>query len=183
MKTKNEHIPNQIADFDIQRDVLGQIRTRGITVFRKLKYKSVNAPELNVIYASLTSRIFAFLIDLGLVANILIIIETFFVNSSFENPDTNYFRILTGALIWILYNSLLESSIFQATIGEMLLKLKIVDLFGKKISVLRALSRCITTIISILPFGLGIWYITTDPKKQSWHDLIAGTFVIKNTKK
>jgi len=182
MKTKKEHIPNQIADFEIQRDVLGQIKTRGITVFRKLKYKPANAPELNVNYAGLPPRILAFIIDLFIVAIILIIIETFFVSSSFSNPDTNNFRIFTGALIWILYKSLLESSVFQATIGEMLLKLKIIDLFGKKISVLRALSRCLTTVISILPFGLGIWYITTDPKKQSWHDLIAGTFVIKNIK-
>jgi uncharacterized RDD family membrane protein YckC len=47
------------------------------------------------------------------------------------------------------------------------------------LSVLQAFYRCITTIISILPMGLGIWYMTTDSKKRTWHDLIAGTYVIK----
>jgi uncharacterized RDD family membrane protein YckC len=62
----------------------------------------------------------------------------------------------------------------------MILKLKVIDLYGKRMSVLRSLFRCITTIISILPIGLGIWYITTDPKKRAWHDLIVGTYVIKS---
>jgi uncharacterized RDD family membrane protein YckC len=179
MKTNNDHMPNKTADFVIDRDVFGQVKNMRVSVFKKFKYKPINAPELNVTYANLGARSIATLLDLIIAVSILIVAETFLYSSSLFNMEINMFRVLGGIFIWILYNSVLESSVFQATIGELTLNLKVIDLFGKKLSFLRALTRCIATIVSILPFGYGIWYITTDPKKQSWHDLIAGTFVVK----
>ena len=179
MKTENNHISNQMADFVIDRDIFGQIKSKGVSVVKKFRYKPVNAPELNVKYVNIGIRTLATSVDLVLIVILLTTIETFVLNSSFSSLEINSFRILIGIVSWIFYNAILESSVFQATIGEMLLSVKVVDLFGKKVGFLRAMFRCISTILSILPFGLGIWYITTDPKKQGWHDLIAGTFVIK----
>lgn len=178
MKTNYDHLPGKTADFVIDRDVFGQAKNLKVSVFKRFKYKPINAPELNVVYANLGARFIATFIDLIAVLCILEIIGAFIFDSGFPKLEINSFRVLGGITIWILYNAFLESSVFQATIGEIWLKLKVVDLFGKKLSFLKALSRCVFTIVSILPFGYGIWYITTDPKNQSWHDLIAGTFVI-----
>ena len=180
MKTTREHFPNQIADFVVQRDVFGLIKNAGISVTKKMKYKSIDAPDLDVTYAGIGRRIVSTFIDLFTVLSVTVILSMVLFPS---NQMSNYFmenRILIGLFIWILYNGFFESSVYEATIGEMLFKLKVIDLYGKQVSFLRASFRCIVTILSILPVGLGIWYMTTDPKKQSWHDLIAGTFVIKS---
>lgn len=182
MNTKNDTIPNKIPDFVNERDIFGQIKPKGITVMKrfKFKHKFINAPELKVSYAGLGARTIATLIDLTIVLSVLLILETFLFNFNYTNENFNIYRFLIGMFTWIFYNGLFESSVYQATIGKMILKIKVIDLYGKKMSVLRAVFRCISTIISILPIGLGIWYITTDPKKRGWHDLISGCYVIKS---
>ncbi|MEK6734314.1 MAG: RDD family protein [Pseudomonadota bacterium] len=39
--------------------------------------------------------------------------------------------------------------------------------------------RVFSCILSALPFFLGYLWIVFDPKKQGWHDKLAGTLVIK----
>ena len=178
MKSKN-HIRQISTPFFVEdRDVLGQ--PKGINVLQRFKHKLRNAPDLKVTYAGLGKRTIAKLIDLTIVFIPLLILETFLFKFNHTNNDFNTYRFFIVIFIWIFYNGVFETSVYQATIGKMILKLKVIDLYGKRMSVLRSLFRCITTIISILPIGLGIWYITTDPKKRAWHDLIVGTYVIKS---
>jgi len=179
MKNQNVHITNQVADFVIDRDVLGQVKNKRTSIFKKMKYKSINAPDLKVSYAGLGLRTMALIIDLVIVISVVLLINMIIFPSNLIIKDLTIFKVLIGILIWIFYNGFYESSAYQATIGKLIFKLKVIDLYGKPIGFLRAISRVISTVISILPFGLGIWYITTDPKKRSWHDLIAGSFVIK----
>ena len=177
MKSKN-YIRQISTPFYVEnRDVLGQ--PKGINVLQRFKHKLRNAPDLKVTYAGLGKRTIAKLIDLTIVFIPLLIIEMILFKFNYTNNDFNTYGFFIVIITWIFYNSLFETSAYQATVGKMILKLKVIDLYGKRISVLRSFFRCITTIISILPIGLGIWYITTDPKKRSWHDLIVGTYVIK----
>jgi len=178
MKSKN-HIRQISTPFFVEdRDVLGQ--PKGINVLQRFKHKLIHAPDLNVTYAGLGKRTFAKLIDLTIVFIPLLILETFLFKFNYMNKDFNTYRLSIVIFIWIFYNSVFEASVYQATIGKMILKLKVIDLYGNRISVLRSFFRCITTIISILPIGFGIWYITTDRKKRAWHDLIVSTYVIKS---
>ena len=180
MKSENNPIiPNQIADFVEQRDIFGLPKSKR-TKERHLKYKSINAPELNVSYAGLGIRSVAKFIDLIIVFAVLLIPEAIFLKFNFTNSDYTLFRVLLIVVIWLVYNGLFESSNFQATIGKMIVKIKVIGLYGKKLTVLRALARCIAVLISVLPTGIGIWYISTDKKKRSWHDLIAGSYVINS---
>ena len=178
MKSKNYIRQISTPFFVENRDVLGQ--PKGINVLQRFKHKLRNAPDLNVTYAGLGKRTIAKLIDLTIVFIPLLILETFLFKFNYTNNDFNTYRFFIVIITWIFYNSVFESSVYQATIGKMILKLKVIGLYGKRIGVLRSFFRCITTIISILPIGLGIWYITTDPKKRAWHDLIIGTYVIKS---
>jgi len=180
MKNQNVHISNQAADFVEDRDIFGQLKNKRTSVFKKLRYKSINAPDLNVAYAGLGTRTMAAIIDLVIVISGLLVLNMIFFQSAIIIKYFIVFKVFMGILIWIFYKGFFESSAYQATIGKMLFKLKVIDLYGKPVGFLRALSRCVSTFISILPFGLGILYMTTDPKKQCWHDLIAGSFVIRN---
>jgi uncharacterized RDD family membrane protein YckC len=180
MKSNYVPVPNTVPGFVVERDIFGQIRPKRIRFLKRAKHKLINAPNLKVVYARLGARTIATLIDLTIVFGLLFILEKFFFSSTYTTIDFNIYWFLAGSFAWILYNGFFESSGYQATIGKMVLKLKVIDLYGKKLSVLRASFRCISTIISILPIGLGIWYITTDPRKQGWHDLISGSYVIKS---
>jgi uncharacterized RDD family membrane protein YckC len=178
MKSKNSIRQISTPFYVENRDVLGQ--PKGINVLQRFKHKIRNAPDLKVTYAGLGKRTIAKLIDLTIVFIPLLILETVLFKFNRSNNDFNTYRIFIVVVTWIFYNSVFETSVYQATIGKMLVKMKVIDLYGKRMSVLRSFFRCIATIISILPVGLGIWYITTDPKKRAWHDLIAGTYVIKS---
>jgi len=70
---------------------------------------------------------------------------------------------------------------FQATPGKMATNLRLVDAKnGKKISTKQSIGRYFAQIISIIPFGLGYFWIVIDKKNQSWHDKLAGTVVIRS---
>ncbi|MEI6349132.1 MAG: RDD family protein [Bacteroidota bacterium] len=154
-------------------------RFRNFNVLQRLKHKSTNAPILSVEYAGFGSRVIAALIDITLVFGVLYLLEKILIAFNIIAVDAIPFPFGIAVIIWILYNSLFESSFYQATIGKLVLRVKVIDLYGKRISFWNAFGRCISTIFSLLPFGFGVWYITTDSKKQAWHDLIAGTYVIK----
>lgn len=178
MKSKN-HIRQISTSFFVQnRDVLGQ--PKGVNVLQRFKHKLKHAPDLKVTYAGLGKRTIAKIIDLTIVFIPLMILETFLFKFNHTNDVFNTYRFFIVIISWIIYNSSFESSVYQATIWKMMLKMKVTDLYGKRIGVLRSFFRCTTTIISILPIGFGIWYITTDPKKRAWHDFVVGTYVIKS---
>lgn len=69
---------------------------------------------------------------------------------------------------------------YQATLGKMLLGLKVVSQDRKKLQIFQVLLReWIGKFLSFLAFGLGFLWIAFDAKKQSWHDKLAQTLVVK----
>lgn len=87
--------------------------------------------------------------------------------------------ILINIVCAVAYFAGLHSSKWQATVGKRLLGLKVTDMKGSRISFWRALGRYLA--MSFLSGILLIGYIIAafTEKKQSLHDLIAGTIVIK----
>lgn len=67
----------------------------------------------------------------------------------------------------------------SATPGKMVLSLQIIDATTGVIpSSWQCLIRYVGYYISLLPFGLGFWWIIWDRRKQGWHDKLAHTIVI-----
>ncbi len=89
------------------------------------------------------------------------------------------FKICVVAVFW-LYQALLTSGPWQATIGKKVLGMKVVDLNGRPISFARASGRAFAKLINHM-FGY-ITYIVVafTARKQGLHDMIAGTMVIKS---
>lgn len=70
---------------------------------------------------------------------------------------------------------------FQATPGKMLFGAKIVDAnTGGKPSVVQFILRYIGYIPSFLIFGLGVFWVAFDKRKQGWHDKLASTVVVRD---
>ena len=79
---------------------------------------------------------------------------------------------------WIYY-ALLESSIWQATLGKKALGLEVTDMNGQRVSFGRATGRFAGRYLSMLTFGIGYVMAGFTAKKQALHDIIAGTLVIR----
>jgi uncharacterized RDD family membrane protein YckC len=69
----------------------------------------------------------------------------------------------------------------QATPGKMVVSARVVDAkTGGTLSVGQAMGRYIAYVLSVLPFGIGIIWVAIDPRKQGWHDKVAGTVVVRH---
>lgn len=78
-----------------------------------------------------------------------------------------------------LYEALLTSSTWQATVGKRALNLKVTDELGNRISFARATGRFFAKIISYFTFEIGYIMAGFTARKQALHDMIAGTLVMK----
>jgi uncharacterized RDD family membrane protein YckC len=65
------------------------------------------------------------------------------------------------------------------TVGKKALGLKVVGQNGQSIGWARSAGRYFGSFISLLVFGLGYLWVAFDDRKQSWHDKMAGSFVVR----
>lgn len=87
--------------------------------------------------------------------------------------------ILAFAGQW-LYEALLTSSSWQGPIGKRVLRLKVVDEAGNRISFARASGRFFAKILSSMFFCVGYVMIAFTERKRGLHDLLAGTMVVRS---
>ncbi len=67
----------------------------------------------------------------------------------------------------------------SATPGKMAISAKIVDAkTGGPVPTSRLIIRYLGYIVSTIPLGLGLLWVAWDPRKQGWHDKMAGTLVV-----
>jgi uncharacterized RDD family membrane protein YckC len=64
------------------------------------------------------------------------------------------------------------------TLGGIVCQLRIVRVDGVPLRFIDALVRSLATFFSVVPVGIGFLWILKDPQRQSWHDKIAGTYVV-----
>ncbi len=129
-------------------------------------------------YSGFMRRFLATTIDwiiIGILYSILSIPLHF---SLFDGDAIQTYPIIGIGLFTLLYYVFLESSAWQGTIGKMALNMKVVDENFARISPVKALVRYVASWLSRVILCLGYLWVIFDSKKQSWHDKIAGTYVI-----
>lgn len=92
------------------------------------------------------------------------------------------FLIIGSVLVSWLYYALMESSRHQATIGKLLLNLRVTDLQGQPVTFGKASGRYFGKILSALIFGIGFIMAGLTRQKQALHDILADCLVIKISK-
>lgn len=70
-------------------------------------------------------------------------------------------------------------TLWGATPGKLFWRLRIVDRQGRRLTPARAALRCLTYGLAALPARLGFLPILWDPRRQGWHDRLAGTLVVR----
>ena len=86
--------------------------------------------------------------------------------------------IASLAFSW-LYEALLTSSSWQATVGKKALGIIVTDENGGRISFLRATGRHFAKMLSGMLLFVGYFIQPFTPKRQALHDILAGTLVLK----
>jgi len=122
-------------------------------------------------YANFGQRLLGGLIDF------LITFPISWIGYKLQNNHVNIFlqtlfMLLTGfyfVIFWITR---------RATPGMILLKIKLIT-DNTSLTVLKAIIRYIGMNISMACFFVGCLWMLWDKKKQTWHDKLAGTYVVK----
>jgi uncharacterized RDD family membrane protein YckC len=128
-------------------------------------------PKEVVIYGGFWERFFAALID-----GIILVIPNYLLQAIFGELEGSVIFIVVG---WLYYASM-ESGANQATFGKKAMGLKVTDEGGSRISFGQATGRHFGRYISTLILLIGYLMMLWDDKKQTLHDKMAGTLVIKN---
>lgn len=144
-------------------------------------------------YAGFWIRFIAFIIDFFIIRVVLFPLKAIFgLSVAIGGLGTNNFHhgfglpyllfgsgalgLITIGVGW-LYESLMESSSYQATLGKMIFGMKVTDLYGNRIDFARATGRHFAKIISGLTLCIGFMMVGFTERKQGLHDIIAGTLV------
>ena len=148
-------------------------------------------------YASFLKRFFAYVIDLILVGFVqsLVVMPLLgllgfgiAVGKDFSEPEKlTFIGILAGLgiaayigifIIGWLYFALLESGSRQATLGKMAMDIKVTDIYGDRLSFVKATLRYFGKYLSGLFFCLGYIIAAFTEKRQALHDFIANSMVV-----
>ncbi|HEV7678082.1 MAG TPA: RDD family protein [Candidatus Dormibacteraeota bacterium] len=94
------------------------------------------------------------------------------------NPSLQLFAILAGAVYFVI-----AWGFFARTLGMRALRLQVLRTTdGLHIGIGRALLRYVGLLISFFCAFLGVIWVALDPRRQGWHDKMAGTFVVQETR-
>lgn len=102
--------------------------------------------------------------------------ESYWTNASFVHGPVDFllswvFPAVAVILFWIAR---------QATPGKMAVGARLVDAKSGSIpSTGQLIGRYFAYYLSMIPFFLGFLWVAFDPKKQGWHDKLAGTLVVR----
>lgn len=92
------------------------------------------------------------------------------------NPVGEALVILCGILL-LLYFFMFHALRGQ-TPGKRMLGLAVIDVYGERPTMTRALLRTVGYLLSALLFSLGFLWIGFDREKRALHDWLAGTYVV-----
>jgi uncharacterized RDD family membrane protein YckC len=125
-------------------------------------------------FANPILRLYALSVDLS-VLFLLFAILNLLTKGKFASTDAaaqdiflffGYFVILTG--------------IFGQTPGKFVAGIVVVDSEGRTPGVAAAIPReMVGKFVATIVFGVGLAWVLFDPKRQGWHDKIAGTYVVR----
>jgi uncharacterized RDD family membrane protein YckC len=116
--------------------------------------------------ALFAERLAAFILDL-----ILIVISVQVLNFDREWVRAAFLLALAYHVsFWTLKGT---------TLGGIICQLRLVRVDGGRVGFPDALVRGLTGIFSLAVVGLGFLWMLKDPERQTWHDRVAGTYVVK----
>ena len=134
------------------------------------------------VYAGFWIRVWATLIDTFLAALILVPILLAVYGKDYFTSDALLAGPADFLLTWVLpaVAAILFWMYKAATPGKMAVGLRIVDVkSGAMPTTGQCIGRYLGYYVSLLPLAAGIVWVAFDPRKQGFHDKLAGTVVVR----
>ena len=117
---------------------------------------------------------YAFLIDVGLIFMVIYTVApvsgTAMFNSEAAPQD----------LLFFFGYFVIPTTIWGRTPGKWVAGVVVVDSDGRTPGPAAIPREMIGRFVAIIAVGIGLAWMVFDPKRQGWHDKIAGTFVVDN---
>ncbi|HIK88728.1 MAG TPA: RDD family protein [Dehalococcoidia bacterium] len=125
-------------------------------------------------YARPLSRLYAFTIDLGFLMMIIYMVAPKASGAIFSNES------VAPNLVFLLGYFIVPTTLWGRTPGKWVAGIVVVDSDGRTPGPAAIPREMIGKLVSYLAAGVGILWLVFDPKRQGWHDKIAGTYVVEN---
>ena len=141
----------------------------------KKRPEKPDAPTIYpMVFAGPMTRLYAFTIDLGLLMMIIYTVAPRAGGAIFSNES------VAPNLVFLLGYFILPTIIWGRTPGKWVAGIVVVDSDGRTPGPAAIPREMIGKLVSFLAAGIGIIWLIFDPKRQGWHDKIAGTYVVYN---
>lgn len=141
----------------------------------------MDAPELE--YVGFWPRVWASLIDTVLLMLLISPLVTAIYGKDYWFDPAFIKGPADFAVSWVL--PAIVVIVFwmtrQATPGKMAISARVVDAqTGQGLSTGQSIGRYLGYFASTLPLFMGLIWVGIDPRKQGWHDKLAGTVVVRS---
>ncbi|OHC65262.1 MAG: hypothetical protein A2040_07965 [Rhodocyclales bacterium GWA2_65_19] len=141
--------------------------------------------EQEIKYAGFWIRVAATMIDTALVVIVTLPLLVSIYGWSYFDPERSGF--IAGPADFLISWVLPAVAVIlfwihrQGTPGKMLLALRIVDASsGASLSLRQGVVRYLGYFVSIVPLGMGLFWVAFDKRKQGFHDKLAHTVVVRS---
>jgi len=180
------------SDFKFDDSFHGKHKKRRIEKINKNKIKVIEEYEYE--YASFFDRFIATLIDTFIFIFVIYgLLYLFFgVGIFLSESDSSPISTLEGdpLITYIFINNIFPIIAiiwfwmkYKGTPGKIAMGIQIIDeKNGDSLSLGKSIIRYFGYIISSIPLCLGYFWIFIDKKNRAWHDIFAGSIVIKEQK-
>ena len=135
-------------------------------------------------HAGLISRALAFVLDASIINVGLLALSglvTFLASILTDVGKASTGLLVAGAGLWLAAGALYLVCFWALagqTPGMRFVGLRLESPNGPRIGLKRALRRLLGVVVAIVPLGLGLMVVATDPGRRGWHDRIAQTDVV-----
>jgi uncharacterized RDD family membrane protein YckC len=135
-----------------------------------------------VVYADFWRRLLAVILD-GIIVSILANISAAMLGTGLivTGGGGIHYRSGTGlqTVFFIVYEALLIAFWNGQTIGKKAMGIRVVSRGGGPVPVGMAFVRSLMKIVSGMVLFLGYLWMLWDPNRQTWHDKVADTYVVR----
>ena len=133
-------------------------------------------------HAGFWRRSLAFMIDAIILGIFALIIAIWFKLRAEQGSGQSTLSAGLQLALILIYMPAFWASPMQATAGQRICALRVIDAIdGGRVSFMRGLLRVLGMMLSGLILGIGFLMAAFTERKQGLHDMIAGTYVVKDS--
>ena len=133
-------------------------------------------------HAGFWRRSLAFMIDAIILGIFALVIAIWFKLRAQQGSGQSALSAGLQLGLILIYMPALWALPMQATAGQRICALRVIDAIdGGRVSFMRGLLRVLGMMLSGLILGIGFLMVAFTERKQGLHDMIAGTYVVKDS--